>query len=119
MPYRNFRDSNGIDWSAWDVMPQIAERRIGERRVPKPRPVAPERRRAERRVVNRGRTVLNHGLSQGWLCFQGGVERRRLSPIPGDWPHCADDRLRHYCRVARPVPRSSLRLTAEGLAEND
>ena len=33
MGYRTFRDSKGTEWQAWDVVPQLTERREIERRV--------------------------------------------------------------------------------------
>jgi hypothetical protein len=30
---------------------------------------------------------------QGWLCFDSGAEKRRLSPIPDEWQRLADDEL--------------------------
>ena len=33
MGYRVFRDSQGTEWQAWDVVPQLTERREIERRM--------------------------------------------------------------------------------------
>ena len=115
MPYRSFRDSNGNDWAAWDVQPQAAERRVGERRVAVMKPAFPERRVAERRVTTGRRALLSNGFGNGWLCFEAKSERRRLTPIPRDWPRCDDAQLESYCFEARPVPLSTLRLTRDGL----
>jgi hypothetical protein len=30
---------------------------------------------------------------QGWLCFESGAEKRRLSPIPDDWQTLSDEQL--------------------------
>ena len=51
MGYRTFRDSKGTEWQAWDVVPQLTERREIERRV-RMAPVehADRRRQPDRRV---------------------------------------------------------------------
>ena len=112
MGYRVFRDSQGTEWQTWDVVPQLAERRAADRRrvAAESTAIDVERRRAERRVVTgRGRRpVLSAGLDGGWLCFEATVEKRRLSPIPGDWLRCDEACLERYCQLARPALRSSL-----------
>ena len=115
MPYRSFRDSKGTDWAAWDVQPQAAERRVAERRVAVMHVSFPDRRVNERRVSAARRALLSNGFGNGWLCFETKNERRRLTPIPGDWPRCDDSSLEGYCTKARQVPLSSLRLTRDGL----
>lgn len=106
MGYRSFTDSTGVEWDAWDVVPQLAERRVEDRRQAR-RPIAfGDRRRAERRIVVSRRAVMAGSLSSGWLCFEGAAQKRRLSPIPDDWSRCADSQLEEYCRMARPVRRS-------------
>jgi hypothetical protein len=42
----------------------------------------------------------------GWLSFDSGTERRRLTPIPPGWEEVSDDRLDLICRIATPT-RSS------------
>ena len=107
MAYRSFRDSSGTEWEAWDVVPRLVERRLEERRrAARPISFAERRRAIERRVIS-GRRVALTGLEQGWLCFDAHVEKRRLAPIPADWPHCDDACLEAYCRAARPVRRAS------------
>lgn len=106
MGYRIFRDSAGTEWQAWDVVPRLAERRVGERRMAASAPPAKERRRVEeRRVRHNGRPTLTSGLGGGWLCFEATEEKRRLCPIPGDWERCALTRLEEYCREAVPAVR--------------
>jgi hypothetical protein len=105
MGYRSFKDSTGVEWDAWDVVPQLGERRVEDRRRTR-QPIAfRDRRRGERRIVASPRAVLASGLSSGWLCFEGAAQKRRLSPIPDDWARCADAQLEEYCRMARPVRR--------------
>jgi hypothetical protein len=107
MGYRSFKDSAGIEWDAWDVVPQLAERRVEDRRQARQRIAFRDRRHFERRVVSSRRAVMGQGLTGGWLCFEGAREKRRLSPIPTDWARCGDARLEEYCRQATPVRRSA------------
>lgn len=110
MGYRVFRDSQGVEWQTWDVVPQLAERRTAERRATRavlPESVAAERRRVkERRVTSGRRPLLSAGLDGGWLCFEAPVEKRRLTPIPSDWLRCDEECLERYCRQARPARTS-------------
>ena len=106
MGYRSFKDSAGVEWDAWDVMPQLGERRVAERRLSR-RPIEfNDRRRAERRTANSGRAQMPRHLAGGWLCFEGASGKRRLSPIPGDWTRCDESRLEEYCQAASPVRRA-------------
>jgi hypothetical protein len=105
MGYRNFTDTAGVNWQAWDIVPRLAERRTTDRRVA-PSPVAAERRRQlDRRAMIRERYLLSGGMQAGWLCFESAAEKRRLAPIPGDWLECAVPRLEDYLQSARPAPR--------------
>jgi hypothetical protein len=106
MGYRSFKDSTGADWHAWDVVPQLAERRVADRRQGREAISFRDRRRAERRIMAGRRAVLSSGLADGWLCFEGPNEKRRLSPIPTDWSRCPDAQLQAYCQMARRVRRS-------------
>ena len=107
MGYRSFKDSTGVEWDAWDVIPQLAERRVEDRRQAR-RPIGfGDRRRAQRRIVVSRRAVMAGSLSNGWLCFERAAEKRRLSPIPADWSRCTESQLEEYCRMARPVRRST------------
>ncbi len=107
MGYRVFKDSKGTEWQTWDVVPQLAERRLAERRRQRQPPPSAERRNSERRVVSGRRPVLSSGLDGGWLCFEALVEKRRLTPIPTDWLRCAEERLEQYLRQAKPALRAS------------
>jgi len=107
MGYRVFKDSKGTEWQTWDVVPQLSERRVAERRRQRHPPPTAERRRNERRLVSGRRPVLSAGLDGGWLCFEALVEKRRLTPIPGDWLRCAEERLEQYLGQAKPALRPS------------
>ena len=120
MGYRVFRDSQGVEWQTWDVVPQLAERRAAERRAARaamPESVAAERRRVqERRVTSGRRPLLSAGLDGGWLCFEAPIEKRRLTPIPADWLRCDDACLERYCRQAKPA-RTSIAIDISTLGD--
>ena len=107
MGYRIFRDSQGTEWQAWDIVPRLAERRSRERRLA--RAVVQVERRAsdERRLLSRERSPLTNGLNAGWLCFEARDEKRRLTPVPADWLRCTLLRLEEYLRSAIPARRVS------------
>jgi hypothetical protein len=44
--------------------------------------------------------MLRGTYSQGWLCFDNGNQKRRLSPIPNDWTSCSEELLERYLRHA-------------------
>lgn len=105
MPYRTFQDSTGGEWQVWDVVPRLTERRLieADRRV-EITPIAfADRRRDERRLSNSHRAVLRGSYAHGWLCFDNGTAKKRLSPIPGDWTTCDDHTLEAYLRAADAV----------------
>ena len=105
MVLRTFVDSTGAEWEAFDVVPRDTERRMTDRRASSSaksgRDV--ERRERDRRLSVGGRSRLT---GQGWLAFQHGEDRRRLSPIPADWHRVSDVELEAYCLKARPVRAS-------------
>lgn len=107
MPYRTFVDTRGAEWQVWDIVPRLSERRSiddSDRRVEiRPIPFA-DRRRDDRRLTQARRTLLRGTYSHGWLCFDNGREKRRLSPIPGDWSTCDERTLDRYMHTAVPVP---------------
>ncbi|MDQ3950997.1 MAG: hypothetical protein M3282_11730 [Gemmatimonadota bacterium] len=105
MGYRSFKDSTGAEWDAWDVVPHLGERRMEDRRQTREEIAFRDRRRAERRLVMSRRAVMAGSLSNGWLCFEGATQKRRLSPIPDDWTRCSESQLEAYCQMARPVRR--------------
>jgi hypothetical protein len=106
MGYRVFRDSQGREWQAWDVVPQLTERREIERRMrAAPLEHADRRRQQDRRVIKGRRPVLTAGLDGGWLCFENAFEKRRLTPIPEDWTRCSPAELDHYLQSAKRAAR--------------
>lgn len=107
MSYRVFRDSQGTEWQAWDVVPKLAERRMTDRRTTRGRADVERRGQLDRRLIVGHRPMLTNGLNGGWLCFEARIEKRRLSPIPHDWTQCSEGTLETYCRSARPAPKVS------------
>jgi hypothetical protein len=114
MGYRDFRDTTGTTWMAWDVVPHMVERRQGPRRqaTPASSSAIPTDRRVaiDRRMVRSTRARLGDGMDGGWLCFESSDQKRRLAPIPADWLRCAERQLAEYCAQATPVrerPRSA------------
>lgn len=74
MPYREFLDPDGLVWNVWDVVPTLVDGLLEtDRRAAR----APESRPSH--------APLEQSLSQGWLCFQHGEQKRRFAPIPDDW----------------------------------
>ena len=120
MAYRTFTDSQGTDWQTWDVVPRLEERRVAPRRTAvSDAPATDRRARMERRLIRSARSVLSPALSGGWLCFEAEVEKRRLSPIPSDWQHCAPERLERYCHSATPARRITRELRVAGMGDRD
>ena len=108
MGYRVLKDSQGTEWQTWDVVPQLAERRLHDRRREvDQRPSADRRGIADRRILIGRRPVIGNGLDGGWLCFEAPIQKRRLMPIPRDWLSCPQARLEQYCRDARPAVRTT------------
>lgn len=102
MAHREFIDSDGSYWQAWEVIPSMAERRSsGERRLT-------VRDRHDRRVQHQVRATLEDGLSLGWLVFESATEKRRLHPIPQGWSNLSDAELTMLALSAdatlRPLP---------------
>jgi hypothetical protein len=109
MALREYTDSTGRDWMVWSIAPRCAERRSGRDRRSKPgESVQPERRV----LADRRRRVMDPILLHGWLCFESGGDRRRLTPVPPDWTECDVRRLQLYQALAEPA-----RLTMERRGE--
>ena len=105
MAHREFIDESGVEWTVFDVVPRADERRTGERRQADDAvsPPAADRRADERRTTVRTSRPVR--LSQPWLCFEGGGERRRLQPVPEGWHLLSDAELIALMREARLAPR--------------
>lgn len=107
MSYREFNDGDGRLWEVWEVRPAAIERRQADDRRRSPRDFA-DRRAAELQFRLLG------GLRDGWLTFQCGIERRRLTPIPEGWTSLPDDTLRALSARATPVARAGLSSRVSG-----
>lgn len=109
MSFRSFIDSTGHEWQVYDVVPRRDERRHYDRRTSgsaeagAPEPADRDRREEENRRLSVGRQSPLAPVREGWLCFERGEERRRLSPIPDGWPACSESELERYREAARPV----------------
>lgn len=81
MAVREFTDSRGVDWRAWDVTP------------------------THMHPVTRGEDYMAN-LQDGWLVFESGREKRRLeAPYASDWITFSIPQLEELCRRASPVRR--------------
>jgi hypothetical protein len=108
MPLRIFENSRGESCKVWNVTPfanQGTDRRNADRRVVAAAGyTGPERRCGrDRRVRTPG--LMTPGLESGWLCFERGEEKRRLTPIPQGWDDAPDAELELLFESARPVTR--------------
>lgn len=81
MAVREFTDSRGVDWRAWDVTP------------------------SHMHPVTRGEDYMAN-LQDGWLVFESGREKRRLeAPYPANWNILPIPEVEELCRRASPVRR--------------
>lgn len=62
-------------------------------------------RRDGRERRRRDPTLFTPGLEAGWLCFENGQEKRRLTPIPPGWQQVAEPELESLLEQSRRVPR--------------
>lgn len=82
MAFRTFRDPEGREWQAWDVVP-----------------------RRDSDPGSRSQHWLPPEMAEGWLCFEAADQKRRLSPFPEGWEACDDSVIHALCRAAHPVTR--------------
>jgi hypothetical protein len=71
--HRTFTDAGGTWWDVFAVYPET---------------------RAS------SQTTLKGTFQQGWLCFDSGGEKRRLSPIPDDWRTISEKDLEQLAQRA-------------------
>ena len=79
---REFTDSDGMEWQVWEVNPTIHERPL---------------------KAGKSRTFLK--VPQSWLCFSGGSDRRRLTPVPEGWEQLDDAALETLRNQAEAAPQ--------------
>src|SRR5690349_9322887 len=89
MSLRTFVDSSRREWLAFDVVPRADERRYIDRRGADDAEFDGENRRDSDRRLTVGGSGRIQG-TEGWLCFECGDDRRRLSPIPKGWTRASD-----------------------------
>jgi hypothetical protein len=83
--HRAFTDALGVKWDVFAVYPEAR--------------LSPH-------------SQLKGTFSQGWLCYDSGAEKRRLSPIPENWQALSDNELERLAQRAEVAPR-------RGRARND
>ena len=89
MAVREFTDSGGVVWRAWDV--------------------TPEQMHPQTRVED-----FLFELSTGWLAFESAAEKRRLpAPYPADWSTMPIPALEELCRRAPSASRRRARNSDE------
>ncbi len=98
MPLREFPDSFGGIWQAWDTYPQGADS-AGQRESAFSKYMANLPTRGGRQP-----TTVRDQYEAGWLTFKFRNARRRLSPIPADWESADDATLRGYLDSAHESP---------------
>jgi hypothetical protein len=99
MALREFKDSRGTAWTAWDVPPHRTYQRprtVADRRQTVTPGYTPERRSSR----DRRRRITNPHLQAGWICFTAGPQKRRLYPPPPGWDTASDAELEALCERA-------------------
>lgn len=79
--HRSFEDAQGVTWDAFAVHP--AQEGGSRAQLPEP-------------------------YRAGWLVFDSGREKRRLSPVPPEWHLASEEQLRALCARAEVVPARRL-----------
>ena len=109
MPHRQFIDAHGTLWTVWDVHPSRVERELD---------LARSARFGEASGGTAGGTRstlrLDGAYASGWLCFESGVGKRRLTPIPSGWETLSADALVVLCDNASGVTARSRTIAFEG-----
>jgi hypothetical protein len=75
--HRLFDDKQGVRWDVWAVYPEV-------------RPT---------------QSALPGTFQSGWLVFESGTEKRRLSPIPSNWQTLTPSELERLCERAETATR--------------
>jgi hypothetical protein len=105
MAHRQFVDAGGVEWTVYDVIPRMSDRRSGDRRDTAQ---YADQSQLDRRGEDRRAPVVNvHPvrITRGWLCFESSGDRRRLQPIPEGWHLLPDSGLITLLQQARSAPR--------------
>ncbi|HEX2716824.1 MAG TPA: hypothetical protein VHM67_04035, partial [Gemmatimonadaceae bacterium] len=85
MAVREFRDSKGVDWRAWDITPESIH------------------------PLTRAEDYLDDCYRDGWVVFEStdGQDRRRLCPPPSGWSEFSTAELEDMLARADVVRRGS------------
>ena len=113
MSQRTFSDLAGATWIVSAVVPQLTERRLGERRSHGGNVVdfrADRRTLRDRRHVREVRAPVREGFERGWLVFDNGDEKRRIAPVPDGWEQMTPAQLEVLCSRAKPSQHRWTRL---------
>ena len=119
MALREFTAADGEVWQVWDTVPGTPhEAAIFAQSA---RFEAEAARRGEGLAGAAGRLGVSRGRGSGWLTFQCGQRKRRLSPIPGAWEAASPTQLAEWLGLAEPVHLSpaAARLLGQALGEGD
>lgn len=86
MPFREFKDTSGTAWRAWEIRPEA---------------IHPQ---------TRGEDYLADCYVVGWVVFETvlGDEKRRLCPFPTGWAKSGVAKLRELLATAERVPPRKL-----------
>lgn len=85
---RSFRDSEGVSWQVWAVLP-----------------VSIEHHRIRDPATGADRLPLPPELASGWMAFQSARgERRRIGPLPDGWEDLDDAALLAALQRAAVAP---------------
>lgn len=87
MTHRKIKDGLGRAWDVWEVYPSAVEQRMSGEYPAVPDGDASTREKREVRIR------VPSALQDGWLAFQSGKDRRRLTPIPEQWVTLDDEEL--------------------------
>ena len=82
MPVREFRDSGGVSWRAWNITPESIH------------------------PITKAEDYLADCYQLGWLVFEtkSGSDKRRLCPYPPDWDMLPEQALEQLLRQSEIVP---------------
>jgi hypothetical protein len=101
MPLREFTDKTGRLWQAWSTIPGNPHE--AAMFATNARVLAQSEGRDVRDTRTPASGHVSPGYEKGWLTFQAGEDKRRLSPIPTDWATATDAELAGYLARAKPV----------------
>jgi hypothetical protein len=104
---RQFKTDDDVTWIVWDVHPEDLGRLAYDRRAASPAAEGSTRAEGSRRSER----LVHPELQHGWLCFQSGTDKRRLTPIPEAWHELPDAVLCELLDAAIPAPQPDGRVS--------